>query len=68
MDDDMRELSALLGYLVKHNTEHASEITALAERAKSLGKTAVYDGLVKGVDLLNGSNDCLKAALAALEA
>ena len=66
MEREMRELEALLEYLVKHNTDHAGEIMDLARRAQDLGKKEVYDHLLTGVDLLNDSNESLKAALAAL--
>ncbi len=66
MESGMRELDALLDYLVEHNTEHAGEIIDLANRAKALGKQEVYDHLIKGVDLLNSSNESLKSALTIL--
>ena len=66
MDEQMKELEALLDYLVKHNEDHAAELTDLAARALSLGKKEAYDDLVKGVELMNGSNESLRAALAAL--
>jgi hypothetical protein len=66
MDEAMRELDALLQYLIKHNEDHAGEIMELATRAEALGKKEAYDHLVKGVDLLTGSNESLKAALQAL--
>ena len=68
MDSELLELDALLEYLVKHNAEHAEEIMELAVRAKGLGRTPVYEDLVHGVDLLNSSNERLKAALAGLRA
>jgi len=66
MDDDMRELEALLDYLVKHNDDHAAEVDVLAERAQSMGRTEVHRLLTEGVELMRRSNDSLKAALAAL--
>jgi hypothetical protein len=66
MEGEMRELEALLEYLVKHNGDHAGEIMDLATRAQALGKVEVYGHLVRGVDLLNESNESLKEALAAL--
>jgi hypothetical protein len=63
----LQELKTLLGYLVKHNQEHAAEITDLAARARELGKGDAYDHLARGVDLLNESNKSLRAALATLE-
>lgn len=64
----MQELEALLNYLVKHNDEHASEISELAERAREMGKQDTYHHLTEGVELLLQSNASLRAALAALEA
>jgi len=61
-------MTALLDYLIKHNRDHAGEITELAEQAKSLGHDDVYESIVRGVDLLNQSNESLQAALEALEA
>lgn len=66
MEGEMRELEVLLEYLVKHNGDHAGEIMDLAARADALGNTEVYDHLVRGVDLLNDSNESLRAALTAL--
>lgn len=62
----MRELQALLEYLVKHNADHAGEILELAARAESLGKPRVHEHLVRGVELLHQSNESLQAALAEL--
>ena len=66
MASGMQELDALLEYLVKHNGDHAGEILGLARRAQDLGKKEVYEHLLTGVDLLNSSNESLKAALALL--
>jgi hypothetical protein len=63
----LQELEVLLEYLVKHNQEHAKEITELAARAQALGKTAAYEHLTRGVDLMNDSTESLQAGLAALE-
>jgi hypothetical protein len=66
MESGMQELEALLDYLVKHNADHVGEIMDLATRAQALGKQEVYDHLIRGVDLLNSSNESLKAALTVL--
>lgn len=66
MDDDLRELEALLDYLVKHNEDHAGELQDLASRAQTLGKTEAYDRLTEGVVLLRDSNVSLRKALDAL--
>jgi len=67
-EPSIREMTALLDYLIKHNRDHAVEIMELAEQAKSLGHDDVYGRIVQGVDLLNQSNESLQAALEALEA
>jgi len=67
-DSSVQEITAMLGYLIKHNRDHAAEILELAERARSLGHEAVYRDIARGVDLLEESNASLQAALAALEA
>ena len=63
----LKELEVLLEYLVKHNQEHAKEITELATRAQALGNAVAYEHLTRGVDLMNDSTKSLQAALAALE-
>ncbi|MCX8022162.1 MAG: hypothetical protein N2745_05250 [Syntrophorhabdaceae bacterium] len=63
MEDDMKELDALLNYLINHNTEHADEIKDLAEKARAHGKVEVSESLIKGVEFLNMSNESLKKAL-----
>ncbi len=68
MDPALRDLDTLLQYLVKHNDEHAAEVMELASRAQALGKADAHEHLVKGVALMNQSNESLRAALAALEA
>lgn len=68
MEPVLQELEVLLEYLVKHNREHAAEITELAARAQTLGNTAAYEHMTRGVDLMNDSTKSLQAALAALKA
>lgn len=65
-EEAMRELRALLEYLVKHNADHAAEILELAARAESLGRLSVHEHLVRGVELLHQSNESLQAALVEL--
>ena len=67
MEPVLQELEVLLEYLVKHNQDHATEITDLAARAQALGNTAAYEHLTRGVDLMNDSTKSLQAALAALK-
>jgi hypothetical protein len=63
----LQELEILLEYLVKHNQDHATEITDLAARAQALGNKEAYEYLTRGVDLMNDSTRSLQAALAALK-
>ena len=63
MEAEMKELHALLDYIIKHNQEHSEEIETLSQKAMNLGKTAVYDYLVKGVEQMKASNESLKKAL-----
>lgn len=63
MESEMMKLEALLDYTVKHNSEHAEELKELAQKAKELGKTAVYDGLIKGVAQITEANETLAMAL-----
>ena len=67
MEPVLKELELLVEYLVKHNQEHAAEITDLAARAQELGKTVAYEHLTRGVELMNESTKSLQSALAALE-
>ncbi len=67
MEQTLEELRVLLDYLVKHNSEHASEIMDLAVRAKELGNGKAYEELTRGVGLLIESNKSLQSALASLE-
>jgi hypothetical protein len=67
MQDAMKELSALLDYLIGHNRDHADEIIDLAKKARTLGKILVYDDLMRGVEAMKISNEHLECALKGLE-
>ena len=67
MEPSIQEIRSLLEYLIKHNRDHAGEIMDLAEQAQTLGHAEAYRHIVKGVGLLNDSNESLRAALAVLE-
>ena len=66
MDSEMMKLDTLLRYTVKHNKEHAEELKNLAQKAKELRKTAVYDDIVEGVQHMNRANETLESALRGL--
>ena len=63
MESEMKELDALLEYIIKHHKEHLEEINTLAQKAIGLGKTKVYDDLLKSIEQMNRSNESLKKAL-----
>jgi hypothetical protein len=66
MKNEMKELDALLEYLISHNKDHAGEIMVLAEKARALGKTSVHAALMLGVGAMNASNENLMHALKSL--
>ena len=63
MESEMMKLEALLDYTIKHNNEHAEDLKTLAQKAKDLGKTAVYQDLMQGVEQMDKANVTLTAAL-----
>ncbi|NTW72235.1 MAG: hypothetical protein HGA49_08355 [Eubacteriaceae bacterium] len=63
MNDKMKELKALLKYLVNHNEDHAQEIIDLAKTADALGNKDVFDLMKQGAYELQLSNITLKKAL-----
>ncbi len=66
MKDEIRELDALLEYLINHNKDHVNVIIALAEKVRGLRKKSVYADLMLGVGAMNASNQSLTKALKAL--
>jgi len=67
VEPSIQEMKSLLEYLIRHNQDHAAEIMDLANRAQTLGNADAFRHIAKGVDLLNESNESLRAGLAALE-
>ena len=63
METEMAKLDTLLEYTIKHNSEHAEELEKLAQKAKDLGKTLVYDELMRGVEQMTSANETLAVAL-----
>jgi hypothetical protein len=66
METGLRELEALLEYIIKHNTEHAEEINTLAQKAASLHRDDVSINLIRGVEKMEESNADLTQALESL--
>ena len=63
MESEMMKLDTLLDYTIKHNSEHAEDLKSLAQKANELGKAAVYDELMRGVEQMNRANETLAVAL-----
>ena len=63
MESEMMKLDTLLDYTIKHNSEHAEELKNLAQKAKELGKTAVHEELIRGVEQMSRANEILAVAL-----
>jgi hypothetical protein len=63
METGLRELEALLEYVIKHNREHAEEINTLARKAASLSRDDVSINLMRGVEKMKESNADLMKAL-----
>lgn len=63
MESEMMKLEALLDYTIKHSREHAEDLKNLARKAKDLGKTAVYQDLMTGVEQMDKASETLAAAL-----
>ncbi len=64
--EEIKQLAALLDYMIKHNEEHAEEVKEYAGKAKALGNEEAQEDIEKGVALLTQSNEMLKKARARL--
>ena len=65
--DAMKETVALVGYMTRHNKEHAKELEELADKLKELGKEDAAEILEKGVARFEEGNQYLDLALELLE-
>ena len=63
----MEELTALMQYMVKHNTAHANELAQLAEQLKKAGSAAAYEQVLAAVSDFEKGNMRLSAVLASLK-
>ena len=64
--DPKAELVAVMQYMVKHNTAHAQELAALANKIKQLGDTTGYAQVMVAVSDFEKGNMRLSAVLAAM--
>jgi len=60
---DMEKLQILINHWIEHNEEHAGEFKEWAGKAKSSGKTAVHDDILKAIGKLRDANEYLRTAL-----
>ena len=60
--EEIKQLAALLDYMIKHNEEHAEEVKEYAGRARALGNEEAQAEIEKGVELLTQSNQMLRKA------
>ena len=63
----MEELTALLGFMVRHNDAHAQEVSELAVQLQAMGKTHAYSQIMDAVSDFDMVNAKLDAVLKDLE-
>ena len=63
----MEELSALMKYMVGHNTAHAKELADLAGQLEKAGNRAAFEQVMAAVSDFEKGNLRLSAVLASLE-
>lgn len=60
---DLQKLRILLPHWIEHNTEHAAEFRAWAERARAAGRESPASDIALAADELEWANEELAAAL-----
>ncbi len=65
--DPMTEALALMQYMVNHNTAHANELAALANRLETLGNAAAAAQVMTAVSEFEKANLRLSTVLASLK-
>ena len=63
----MEELTALMKYMVGHNTAHANELAGLAKQLDEAGEHTAYEQVMLAVSDFEKGNLRLSAVLASLE-
>ncbi len=64
---ELSKFLILLNHTAEHIKEHIEKLENLAAEAKGLGKTEVYDDMVKAVEKMNSANKILGDALERLK-
>ncbi len=63
----LEELTALMQYMVKHNTAHANELAQLAQKLREIGQSAACEQVLAAVSDFEKGTLRLSAVLAALD-
>lgn len=62
-NDTIKELTALITYLVNHNESHTKELEELGESLKKEGKLEAYNDVLNAVSDYRKGNEKLKSSL-----
>jgi hypothetical protein len=57
-----KKLTTILDYWIQHNVGHAREFREWAEKARSLGQTAVCEHILQAAEQMDKANECLRSA------
>ena len=63
----MEELTALMAYMVNHNTAHANELAALAAQLEKAGNHAAFEQVMAAVSDFEKGNMRLSVVLASMK-
>lgn len=64
---EREKIEKLLAHWMQHNSEHAAEFISWADKAKTLDRPGVPDGILRAARQLEQANEFLLAALKALK-
>lgn len=65
--DPKAELTALMSYMVKHNTAHCAELEGLAKQLKTIGLDQAYEQVMQAVSDFEKGNLRLSTVLASMQ-
>ncbi|GHV76519.1 hypothetical protein AGMMS49942_13400 [Spirochaetia bacterium] len=60
---DTAQIKHILGYMLAHNREHASELSGMSVKLRESGRVEAADTLDEGVKLMNSANEKLALTL-----
>ena len=61
--DDLKEIEALLNYMIHHNEEHNEEVTEIGKRIKNHGYPDVFELITEATKEFSKGNELLSKAL-----